>query len=94
MAVDDFYVRSDEDVLMGHQFLSYEVGVTGEPDIPAGKGSPSTVRLFVGDRQVGEGHLPVTTPIMHGIGGAAQGERTWASRHRVGGDAVAVSSGP
>ena len=70
VAVDYFYVMSDEDVPTGHQFLSYEVEITGEPDIAAGKGAPSLVKLFVGDKMVGEGELPVTTPIMYGLGGA------------------------
>ncbi len=70
VAVDYFYVKSDEDVPTGHQFLSYEIEITGEADVPAGKGAPSKVKLFVGDRQVGEGDLPVTTPIMYGLGGA------------------------
>jgi len=58
------------DVPTGHQFLSYEFEVTGEADVGKGRGTPGTVTLFLGDKQVGEGELPVTVPIMYGIGGA------------------------
>src|SRR5215475_9395498 len=32
-----------------------------------GKGTPGTVKLFIGDKQVGQGKLPVTVPIMYGL---------------------------
>ena len=70
VAVDHYYVVSDEDVPSGHHVLSYEIEVLGKPDVLAGKGSPSRVKLFVDDKQVGEGEIPVTTPIMYGLGGA------------------------
>jgi arylsulfatase len=70
VAVEHYYVISDEDVPPGHHLLSYEIELTGKPDIPAGKGAPSRVKLFLGDKQIGEGELPITTPIMNGLGGA------------------------
>jgi arylsulfatase len=70
VAQQHFYVVSGVDVPTGHQFLSYEFEVTGEADVGKGRGTPGTVTLFLGDKQVAEGELPVTVPIMYGIGGA------------------------
>ena len=51
----------------GHRYLSVEFEVTGEADVAQGKGTPGTVQLFIGDKQVGQMELPVTTPIMYGL---------------------------
>jgi arylsulfatase A-like enzyme len=65
-----FHAVSTEDVPAGHRYLSVEFEVTGEADVAQGKGTPGTVQLFIGDKQVGQMELPVTTPIMYGLGGA------------------------
>ena len=62
-----FDVVSDVDVPTGQQYLSFEFEVTGQADIAHGKGTPGTVKLFIGDKQVGQGKLPVTVPIMYGL---------------------------
>ena len=62
-----FDVVSDVDVPTGQQYLSFEFEVTGQADIAHGKGTPGTVKLFIGDKQVGQGTLPVTVPIMYGL---------------------------
>jgi len=62
-----FDVVSDVDVPTGQQYLSFEFEVTGKADIAHGKGTPGTVKLFIGDKQVGQGKLPVTVPIMYGL---------------------------
>jgi arylsulfatase len=62
-----YHTISDVDVPAGHQYLSVEFEVTGEADVGTGKGTPGIVQLFIGDQQVGQGELPVTTPIMYGL---------------------------
>jgi len=70
VAQQHFYVVSDVDIPAGHQYLSYEFEPTGEADVGNGKGTPGIIKLFIGDEQVGQGEIPVTTPIMYGLGGA------------------------
>lgn len=44
--------------------------MTGKADVGKGKGTPGIGKIFIDDEQVGEADMPVTTPIMYGLGGA------------------------
>ena len=70
VAKDIYYVRSQTPVPTGRHFLSVEFRPTGEPDIKHGKGTPGRVSLLVDGTEVGNGDLPVTTPIRLAQGGA------------------------
>ncbi len=70
VAKDIYYVKSQTPVPTGRHFLSMEFRPTGEPDIKDGKGTPGRVSLFVDGAEVGNGDLPVTTPIRLAQGGA------------------------
>jgi arylsulfatase len=63
VGVEEFQVSADEMIPEGETTLRMEFETTGEPDIPSGKGSPATVRLYYGDTEVGSGDLPTTIPI-------------------------------
>ncbi len=70
VAKDIYYVKSQMPIPTGRHFLSMEFRPTGEPDIKDGKGTPGRVSLFVDGSEVGDGDLPVTTPIRLAQGGA------------------------
>ncbi len=63
VAKDIYHFRSQTPVPTGRHFLSMEFRPTGEPDIQHGKGTPGRVSLLVDGTEVGNGDLPVTTPI-------------------------------
>ena len=52
----------------GHHFLSFEFTPTGKADPARGKGAPGTIRLLVDGKEVGRGDLPVTIPLLLGLG--------------------------
>jgi arylsulfatase len=62
-----FTVVSDADVPAGQHILSFEFAPTGQAEPMKGKGAPGSLLLFVDGAQVGEGHLPVTIPIVMGL---------------------------
>ncbi|MCE1246250.1 MAG: arylsulfatase [Firmicutes bacterium] len=64
-----FYVDSDVEVPKGPHKLRFEFEVTGEPDVAVGKGAPGTGRLFIDGELVGQGEIPVTMPLLFGLGG-------------------------
>jgi len=64
-----FDIESTILVPEGCHKLRYEFEVTGKPDIMKGKGTPGIGRLYVDGELVGEGSIPVTIPILMGIGG-------------------------
>ena len=64
-----FYIDSTAPVPEGRHQLRYEFEVTGKPDIMHGKGAPGIGRLYVDDKLAGEGTLPLTIPILIGLGG-------------------------
>jgi arylsulfatase len=65
--VEEYQVTADDVIPEGETTLRMEFETTGEPDIPNGKGTPGTVRLYYGDTEVGSGEIPVTLPIMIGV---------------------------
>lgn len=64
-----FRVQAADPLPAGRHSLRCEFERTGEPSIREGKGAPGTVRLFVDDDEVAHGDIPVTVPIMIGLGG-------------------------
>lgn len=52
----------------GDHVFSFEFTPTGKPDLQNGKGVPANVKLFIDDKVVGEGDLPVAIPIQLGLG--------------------------
>ena len=62
-----FKVQSDASVPDGDHIFSFEFTPTGKPDIANGKGVPASIKLFVDQKQVGAGELPVTIPLSLGL---------------------------
>ena len=63
-----FNIRSTSTLPDGHHFLSFEFTPTGKPDIAKGHGVPATVTLYVDGKEVGRGDIPVTMPLLFGLG--------------------------
>jgi arylsulfatase A-like enzyme len=51
----------------GDHIFSFEFTPTGKPDIPRGKGVPANIKLLVDGKEVGQGDLPVTIPLLLSI---------------------------
>jgi len=64
-----YHLASSEPVPEGRHRLRYEFEVTGKPDVQNGKGAPGIGRLYIDDKQVGQIDLPVTIPLLLGLGG-------------------------
>ena len=64
-----FKVQSDGAVPEGDHVFSFEFTPTGQPDVVHGKGVPAAIKLFVDGEQIGAGDLPVTVPLLLGLGG-------------------------
>ena len=64
-----FEIISETDLPSGHHILSFEFEPTGGAEPMKGIGTPGTITLFVDGEQVGWGELPVTVPIVLGLGG-------------------------
>ena len=43
--------------------------MTGKPDIKSGKGAPGRAQLYVDDKLVGQGDIPLTMPLTIGLAG-------------------------
>ena len=69
VGVEEFHIASNEAVPEGKVTLRYTFEPTGKPDLAHGKGTPGRGQLFLGDKQIGEGELPVTIPLLIGLGG-------------------------
>jgi hypothetical protein len=69
VALEEYKVISKEKVPPGKVKLRMEFKKTGPPDFAKGKGAPGTVTLFVNDKSVGSGKIPVTVPIGYSISG-------------------------
>ena len=62
-----YYVESAEAVSSGRHQLRFEFQMTGKPDIAHGKGAPGKGQLYVDDKLVGQGDIPLTTPLTFGV---------------------------
>ena len=68
-----YRVSSPEPVPAGAHELRFEFEPTGEPDFPAGKGTPGRMQLYVDGTLVADEETPVTIPFMINPGAAACG---------------------
>ncbi|HEY2049675.1 MAG TPA: arylsulfatase [Caulobacteraceae bacterium] len=64
-----FKVVSDRPVAEGDHVFSYEFTPTGPPDIAKGKGTPASIKLFIDGDPAGSGDVPMTVPLIMGLGG-------------------------
>jgi arylsulfatase len=69
LGIEEFKTVSSEVLPAGEASLRWEFAVTGTPDFKLGKGAPGTGKLFINDKQVGEGKIAVTCPIAYGLSG-------------------------
>ncbi len=69
VARDIYHVVSTEALPEGRHQLRYEFEVTGKPDLRTGKGAPGRGQLYVDENLVGQVDIPVTVPILFGLGG-------------------------
>jgi hypothetical protein len=69
VGAQEFHVESRESVPEGKSKLRYEFEPTGKPDIARGKGAPGRAQLYLNDKLVGQADLPVTVPLLLGLGG-------------------------
>ena len=61
--------RVDEAVPEGKCELRFEFEPTGKPDVAKGKGAPGRAQLYINGKLVGQGDMPVTVPLLLGLGG-------------------------
>ena len=72
-----YYVESAEAVPAGRHKLRFEFEVTGNPDIPNGKGAPGKAQLYIDGRLVGQGDIELTNPLT--IGFSAASSAAWTA---------------
>jgi arylsulfatase len=68
VAQDHYYVESKDAVPAGAPLPELQFTPTGKADPAKGKGAPGTIRLLVDGKEVGRGDLPVTIPLLLGLG--------------------------
>lgn len=64
-----FHVESNEGIPTGAHSLRFEFERTGEPIPREGRGAPGRAKLYVDGRPIGQGEIPVTIPLLLGLGG-------------------------
>ncbi len=69
VGIAQYAVVADAPVPTGEHTFTYSFTPTGQPDFAQGKGTPGKGQLYIDGKLVGEGNIPVTTPIAFGIGG-------------------------
>lgn len=79
VGAQEFHVASENGVTPGKHRMRLEFERDGEADPRVGKGAPGRVRLFVDDERVAEGEIPVTIPLLMGLGGGLMCGRANAS---------------
>ena len=77
-----FHIESNVKVPTGRHQLRYEFEVTGKPDYKSGKGAPGRAKLYIDDKPVGEGDIPLTMVVLIGLAagtvcGASSGSPVW-----------------
>ena len=77
-----FHVESNVPVPEGRHKLRYEFEATGKMDYPHGKGAPGRSKIYIDDKMVGQGDVPLTNPVMYGLAagfvcGADTGSPVW-----------------
>jgi hypothetical protein len=69
VGAQEFHVQSNQALPEGKVTLRYEFEPTGQPDIAKGKGTPGRAQLYINDKLVGHSDIPVTLPLIMGLGG-------------------------
>jgi len=69
VGAQEFHVESGDTVPEGKSILRYEFEPTGNPDFAKGKGSAGRTQLYIDGKLVGQVDLPVTVPLLIGLGG-------------------------
>jgi arylsulfatase len=69
VAIEEYRVISKDKVPAGKLTLSMEFKKTGAADFKNGKGAPGTVTLYINDKAVGSGTIPVTCPLAYSLSG-------------------------
>jgi arylsulfatase A-like enzyme len=69
VGIEEYKVISKDVVPKGKLSLRMEFKTTGPPDFKIGKGSPGIATLFINDKEVGTGKIPVTTPMAYSLSG-------------------------
>jgi hypothetical protein len=77
-----FHVESNDPVPEGRHKLRYEFEATGKMDYPSGRGAPGRSKLYIDDKLVGQGDIPLTNPVIYGLAagfvcGADTGSPVW-----------------
>jgi hypothetical protein len=65
----EFRVTSTRDLPEGRVALRFEFEMTTPPDIRNGKGAGGRGHLYVDEKTVGSGDIPVTCPIVYALAG-------------------------
>jgi hypothetical protein len=63
------HIESNVGVPEGRRKLRFEFEPKGAPDIKNGKGTPGVAQLYIDDKLVGQGDLPLTMPLAIGLAG-------------------------
>jgi arylsulfatase len=63
------HLESKAPVPEGRHKLRFEFEVKGKPDIAKGKGAPGLGQLYIDDKLVGQGDIPLTMPLSIGLCG-------------------------
>ena len=63
-----FRIESKEPLPEGEAEIRFQFQPSGEPELAQGKGVPGKASLFVNGKQVGEGEIPVTMPLLLSLG--------------------------
>jgi hypothetical protein len=63
------HIESNVGVPEGRRKLRFEFEPKGAPDIKNGKGAPGVAQLYIDDKLVGQGDLPLTMPLAIGLAG-------------------------
>jgi arylsulfatase A-like enzyme len=69
VGAQEFRIDADRELPPGPHELTVEFERTGDPDIANGRGAPGHIKLFIDGDLTGEGDVPVTMPLMIGLGG-------------------------
>ena len=69
VGTQEFHLESGESVSEGKSMLRFEFEPIGNPDFAKGKGAPGRAQLYFNDKLVGQADLPVTLPLIMGLGG-------------------------
>jgi arylsulfatase A-like enzyme len=64
-----FHIESNVPVPVGRHKLRFEFETTGQMDYKSGKGAPGRGLIYIDDKLVGQGDIPLTMAVMIGLAG-------------------------